>query len=173
MDNNLKYTDETDKSLGVAGMTISLVACDGENLLASVSLEDNEDAMQFAEEFFFAGNPRFSAKIAWNEMLKQYQVACGMLLGNVMCRRFAVGKGVENDLLKVVHDILADAGHTHCSLEDDEIDSLFNKNYRYYSRLFSHSGVLAVARDFATTLRMRRRLTAGEVFEQLSRLNSL
>ncbi|MDO4320780.1 MAG: hypothetical protein Q4C34_09425, partial [Bacteroidales bacterium] len=57
--------------------------------------------------------------------------------------------------------------------EDDEIDTLFNKNYRYYSRLFSHSGVLVVARDFATTLRMRRRLTAGEVFEQLSRLNSL
>jgi len=173
MDTTLKYTDETDKSLGIAGMAISLVACDGEALLASVSLEEGDDSMMFSEEFFFAGNPRLSAKIAWNELLKQYQVASAMLMGNIMCRRFAAGHGVESPLLQIVRDLLSDAGHTHCSLEDDEIETLFNKNYRYYTRLFSHGGVLSVARDLATTLRMRRRMTAGEVFEQLSRLNSL
>lgn len=171
--NTLKYTDETDRSLGVAGMAISLVACDCERLLASVSLEKDEQEIQFAEEFFFAGNPRMSAKIAWNELLRQYQVAMGMMLGNIMCRSFAAGHTPDAAALRAVHDILAEMGHTHCSLEDDEIESLFNKNYGYYSRLFNHGGVLVVARDFATALRMRRRMTAGEVVEHLARLNSI
>ena len=40
MYDKLKYIDETDKSLGIAGMAITLVACDCEDMLACVSLEE-------------------------------------------------------------------------------------------------------------------------------------
>lgn len=173
MYDKLKYIDETDKSLGIAGMAITLVACDCEDMLACVSLEDGEESISMAEEFFFNGNPRLSAKIAWNEILKQFQVTAGMLIGNVLCRKFCKGISPEADLLKVVHDIIIEEGARHCSLDEDEADAVYNKNYRYYNRLFMHPTVVGVARDFATALRMQRRMTSGEVIENLRKLGNI
>lgn len=173
MENILKYIDETDKSLGIAGMAISLIACDSEHLLAKVSLADDEEAITMAEEFFFGGNPRISAKIAWNEILKQFQITSGLLISNVMCRSFGAGKDISKKSLEVIHDMIINDAHTFCSLEDDEAENMYNKEYAYYYRMFSHPSVVSVARDFATTLRMQRRMTAGEVIENLRRLSSL
>ena len=173
MYDKLKYIDETDKSLGIAGMAITLVACDCEDMLACVSLEDGEESISMAEEFFFNGNPRLSAKIAWNEILKQFQVTAGMLIGNVLCRKFCKGTSPDADLLKLVHDIIVEEGARNCSLDEDEADAVYNKNYRYYNRLFMHPTVAGVARDFATALRMQRRMTSGEVIENLRRLGNI
>ena len=169
----LKYTDETDKCLGLAGMAISLVACDGEEYLAAVSLDPEEDSFSMAEEFYFSGNPRFSAKIAWNEMLKQFQITTGMMLANVLCRAFAAGHSPAREAIDAVHEIIISEGTDRCELDNDEIDSLFNKNYAYYNRLFSHPTVNVIARDFAAALQRQRRMTSGEVLEALRRLNSL
>lgn len=173
MDINLHYSDESDKSLGIAGMAIALVACDSESVLASVSLEPDEEAFDFSQDFFFSGNPRQSARIAWNELLRQYQIASSLLLGNVFCRARAAGHAPEDDVLDIVRGFIAGEGREYCSLDDDEIQTVYDKTLRFHTRLFSHPGVLSVARDFATVLRMRRSMTAGEVFEQLSRLNSI
>lgn len=173
MENKLKYTDETDKSLGVAGMAISLVACDGEEYLASVSLEDNEEALQMAEEFFFGGNPRFSAKIAWNEILKQFQITSGMMLSNVMCRNLSAGRAIDRDMIETIHQLILSDGQEFCSLERDEVENLYNREYQYYYRMFSHPSVATIARDFASTLRLQRRMTAGEVIENLRRLSAI
>lgn len=167
----LKYKDETDKSLGIAGMAISLVACDCENFLAAVSLDDGDESIEMAQEFFFNGNPRISAKIAWNEILRQFQVTTGLLLGNVLCRAFSAGHDVDDDVMQAVHDMIFDAGRTHCSLDDDELDALYRKEYVYYRRMFSHPQVTGIARDFASTLRLHRRMSAGEVIENLRRLS--
>lgn len=173
MDSILKYTDEADKSLGIAGMAISLVACDGEDYLTAVSLAEDEDSVAMSEEFYFVSNPRFSAKIVWNELLKQYQVIAGMMLGNVLCRAYGAGRNPAREALEAVRATLGELGSEECELEKDEIDKLYNKNYAYYTRLFSHPTVATVARDFAGALQSQRRLTAGEVFEHLRRLNSL
>lgn len=169
----LKYTDETDKSLGVAGMAITLVACDCEDMLSAVSLEEGEESISMAEEFFFNGNPRMSAKIAWNEILKQFQVTTGMLIGNVLCRRFCAGTSPDAEMIRIVHDIIIDEGTNQCSLDEDESEAVYNKYYRYYNRLFTHPTVAVVARDFAATLRMQRRMSAGEVIDNLRRLTNL
>lgn len=169
----LKYTDEEDRSYGVAGMTISLLACDAENMLSCVSLEPEEDSVEMSEEFFFNGNPRQSARIAWNELLRQLRVAAAMGLGNVICRARTRGRRPAEDMLRAIHDFVAEQGQAECSLEADEIEKLYRHDLGYYDRLFSHPGVQDVAREFATVLRMRRRMSAGEVFEQLSRFNHL
>lgn len=173
MNGKLKYTDDVDKSLGLAGMAITLVACDSEELIASVSMEDDEEPLEMAGEFFFGGNPRFSAKIAWNEILRQYQITMSLLLGNVLCRNLCTGRDIDNDVLQSIHEIILSEGMDNCSLEEDEIDALYNKNYRYYHNLFSHPSVGLVARDFATTLRMQRRMSAGEIIENLRRLSTI
>lgn len=173
MDIDLHYTDESDKSLGIAGMAIALVACDSESILASVSLEPDEEAFDFTQDFFFSGNPRQSARIAWNELLRQFQIASSLLLGNVFCRARAAGRAPEAAALDMVRAFIDGEGREYCSLEADEIQAVYDKNLRFHTRLFTHPGVLSVARDFATVLRMRRTMSAGEVFEQLARLNSI
>lgn len=170
---SLKYKDEHDKSLGIAGMAITLVFNDKEHLLASVSMEDGEEAFRMAEEFYFGGNPRLSAKIAWKEFLSQFQVGMGMLLGNVMCRSFAAGNSPSDDVLGTVHDMVIEDAVEFCSLDRDEADSLFNQAEDYYRRMFAHPGVCVVARDFADSLVKQRRMTAGEVIDGLRRLASL
>lgn len=168
----LKYSDEIDKSLGVAGMAIALLACDGENCIATVSLEDNEAAVDFTPEAFFACNPRFSAKIAWNQQMREFHIYSGLLLGNVFCRYIVASKSLRQDIINVLHDLIYEQAEEKCSLENDEIESIFNKDVHYFNRLFNHPGVADAARDFANTLRIQRRMTAGEAFEYLSRLTS-
>ena len=169
---DLRYTDDTDLSLGVAGMAIALVACDSESALAGVCLDDDEP-LRLAEEFYFSGNPRQNARVAWNEYLRQYRVESALLLGNVMCRHYVAGRRPTADLLQGVHDFLFDEGREHCSLDDDELDRLYQRDLQYHTRLFTHPGVRSVAGDFAALLRMRRHMSAGDVLEQLSRLNNL
>lgn len=173
MKSALKYVDEADKALGIAGMAISLVACDGEDFLAAVSIVDGEDSLDMSDEFFFNGNQEFSAKLAWNEMLKQFQLTAGMLLGNVMCRAYAAGHSPSRDTLDAVRRLIREEGSEHCSLDRDEADAIYEKDYDYYSRLFAHPTVAEVARNFASVLRTRRRLNAAEVLDNLRRLNSL
>lgn len=173
MNDLMKYADEADKSLGIAGMAISLVACDSEDYLASVSLEEGDEPLELAGEFFFGGNPGISAKIAWNEILRQYQVGSAMIMGNVLCRAHAAGHGLDDRVVDFIHRFICDEGHSMCSLDDDEVENLYNKNFAYYKRLFSHPSVVIIARDFADDLRQRRHMSAGEVLESLRRLNNL
>ena len=173
MTNKLKYTDETDKSLGVAGMAISLIANDGETYLASVSLMDDEDTIALAEETYFTGNPRMSAKIAWKDILRKYQIASGLMLGNVLCRCLSAGRGVDVEMLRAIHDMIISEGREQCSLDGDEAENIYDEQYDHFRRIFAHPTVASIARDFASTLRLQRRMTAGEVFENLKRLSSI
>lgn len=170
---HLKYVDEVDKSLGVAGMTIALMACDGENCITSVSIEEGEETLDFSPEASFPGNPRFSARIAWSQLMREFQIFSGMVIGNVVCRNIVAKHTVRQELIDDIHELILQHGREICSLDDDEIDSLFDKDMRYFRGLFNHPGVSDVARSFATNLRLQRRMSAGEVFEQLSRLSSI
>ncbi len=170
---NLKYKDEVDKSYGIAGMAISLIACDCEQYMASVSIENGEEQVELSPELFFIRNPRFSAKITWTDLIKQFRIATAMLLGNALCRHYGATDLLQEDSLTQLKDFLVSEGHELCELEDDEINEIFDNSRRYYTRLFSHGGVQTIARDFATTLRVRRRLSSGEILDHLSRLNNI
>ena len=71
MEDYFKYTDENDKSYGIAGMAIALLTTDSEDMLASVSLEPDDNSFEMSGEFFFATSPRMSAKLAWRDILRQ------------------------------------------------------------------------------------------------------
>ncbi len=173
MNNTLKYIDERDKSYGIAGMAISLIACDCEDYLASVSIEKDEESVSMVQNFHFCGNSNLSVKNAWNDLLREFQLASCMLIGNVMCRSMLSGNILDRNSIDLIRDIIKSFGKDSLSLEDDEIESIYNKNYKYYNKLFSHPTVATIARDFATSLRMQRRMSAAEVMEELHRLNSL
>lgn len=169
----LKYKDETDKSLGIAGMAIGLVAMDCEEYIAAVSLDPADDSLVMSREYYVTANPNFSAKLLWKAQLRNHEVNSAVLLANVLCRAMAAGQRVAPDSLAEIHSIIINDGCRQCDLDRDEVEEMYRKAYNYYYRLFSHPSVAVVARDFATTLRMQRRMTTAEILDNLRRLSSL
>ena len=171
----LRYADEEDRSFGLAGMTIALVLWDGEPFLASLSIDKPVgESMEFTPAFGFCGNPRFSASLAWREMLKQFELSAAMIMGNAMCRAYiGSSQPLSSEAASALRSVISEEARDLCSLEDDEIDIVFNKTRRYLDRAFSHAGVSVIARDFANTLMQRRHLSAVEAFEILSSLNRM
>ncbi|WP_300632145.1 hypothetical protein [uncultured Duncaniella sp.] len=171
----LKYTDDNDRCYGATGMAIGLMVFDGDDMLASITLDgDPNEMVAMSPDFYFAGNPGVSAKAAWNQMLKNYNIGIGMLMSNLLCRHLVNRReALPQDLHDFLHDFAREEGHEACSLDDDEIDRLFDKNFSYLNRVFSHRGVQSVAHDFATTLSQRRSLSRLDTLELLDALRML
>lgn len=175
MKRRLSYKNEDDKCYGATGMAMAVVIFDGEDMLAGIDLDaDPESVMQFTGDFYFNGNPSFSAKNAWNQILKNFNLAMALSLGNVICRHVVYqSKPVENEIKDFLHQLMIDEGSKDCALDEDETERLFEKNFNYLNRVFNHSGVQSVARDFATTLKLRRKMSRMEVIDQLHALSML
>lgn len=175
MDKNLKYRNEDDKCYGATGMAIAMVVLDGKDKLLSVDLDGEADSlMSLNYEFYFSGNQTISAKTAWNHILNNFNLSMAMSIANVMCRSMVMGHSTPSaDAKRTLRDRIIEEGRSSCQLDDDESMRLFDKNYNYLSRIFTHRGVQQVARDFATVLKERRQLTRGEVIEHLRALNSI
>ncbi|MDE5988103.1 MAG: hypothetical protein K2F88_02640 [Duncaniella sp.] len=171
----LKYKDDTDRSYGATGMAIGLLIFDGEDMLASINIDnDPNDMVEMSPDFYFAGNPGVSAKTAWNQLLKNYNLGIGMLMSNFLCRHLVSARqALPAALRDLIHQVAVEEGHEACSLEDDEIDRLFEKNMAYLTKVFSHRGVQSIAHDFAAELLSRRSLSRLDVLEQLEALRVL
>lgn len=170
----LKYTDETDRCYGAAGMAISLVVYDGEELLSALSLDGDEPTMTLAPDFFFAGNPGVSAKSAWRQILKNYNLGVAMMAANLLCR-YMVSRhtGLPSDVRESLHDLALQEGADACGLDADEVDAIFEKNVGYLTRVFSHHGVHTVAHDFASALGERRHLSRMDALDILQALHMM
>lgn len=175
MDSNLSYNCEDDKCYGATGMAISIMVYDSDELLSSISLDAPAHSMvDLIDDFYFSGNPGLSAKSAWNQILRSFNLTMAMTIGNVMCRTMVRDrKAIDDDLRRRLLEIVTTEGLDTCSLEEDECRSLFAKNYNYLYRVFNHQGVHDVAHDFADRLKRARHMTRLEVVEQLRGLRVL
>lgn len=91
-----------------------------------------------------------------------------------MCRSIVLDNHPVDPAIKEhLRHQAVDEGHDSCSLDDDEINRLFDKNYSYLLRVFNHQGVQGIVNDFARLLKRQRRLTRFEVMEQLRALSML
>ena len=170
---SLRYKDESDRAYGIAGMVISLVVLDGEPYLASVNIDNPiGEAIDFTPAFGFMGNPRLSASLAWRELIKQFEFSTAMLMGNAMCRAYvSSSRPLSNETTSILKDIIRNEGRETYSLEEDETNIIYNRTHRYLERVFTHSGVVEMAHDFAAALLSKRNLSSGEVFEFLNAIN--
>lgn len=168
----LSYRDEEDKCYGVTGMAMAIVIFDGEDMLARINIDAPADeVIEFSDDFYFSGNPGMSAKSSWNKLLTNFNITMAMSISNVMCRRMVHDhKDIDAEMVDYLHDVMLETAMDQCSLENDETERLFNKNYNYLHRVFSHSGVAHVANDFARQLQTRRSLSRMDVMELLQAL---
>ncbi len=89
MDQDFKYSNEEDRSYGLAGMAVSVVVWDSERLFNAVDIDAAAgEAMEMTQEFYFSGNPGLSAKAAWESMVEHFQLSTAMMVSNVMCRLY-------------------------------------------------------------------------------------
>lgn len=174
MDKHLKYIDEKDKSYGLAGVAISIVALDAEGYLDAISIDSPAgECVEFSHDFFVTSNPGFSAKIAWNERFKHFQITAGMLIANLMCRSYVQHRNkLSSETIDELRKIIFDEGEAVCSLEKDETDAVFDRSVSYFDRLFSYAKVHELANNFASTIVSKRRLSAQEIFEVLQQLEN-
>lgn len=171
----LKYKDEHDRSLGLAGSAIAMVIWDGEDQLAAIDLDRPAGCgMELTPDYSFSGNPRLSARQAWQQMLKQLELTSAMVMGNVLCRSY-VGQGrpPSSSARAALRAILRDEAITACSLEDDEIDQMYSRLLDLQSQIFVHNEVSTIARTLSADLLTHRRLTAAEVLDRLNRLGKI
>lgn len=167
----LNYSDGHDKSFGLAGMAITLVACDGQELLIGIDMDDTDGrSLLMSPEFTAKGNPRMSAKLVWTQSLEHFKLATSMILGNLMCRHYILRhKALASDIADMLRSLARNEADELCALETDEADAIFNNCYNYVDRLFNHPGVRSIAEEFAEELRSRRNISASEIFDFLSR----
>lgn len=175
MDKKLKYRDERDKTYGLTGMAIALVMTDGEDMLMQLSLDaPTGESLNLSPDFFFQPNPRYSAKLVWNQLLNQLSMVTGMLIGNVMCRSYLLdSQRLSDEVVDEIKEIVRTEATDTCALEDDEIDNLFRRNYNYFDRLFNHRMVASIAHEFASELMSRRTFSGQEALDHLRDLGRL
>lgn len=170
----LRYADRTDKSFGLAGMAISLVAWDAEETLSHIDLDASpEEALRMTPDFYLS--PVASAKAVWENNLRRFQLASAMLVANVACRNFVhhARRVMPAEIDETMRTIIADEGRALCQLEPEEAMHVYSKAYTYCHRLFGHPEVARLAGVLSSRLIERGCLSAHEVFELLAPLNRL
>lgn len=175
MENNFKYSSEDDKCYGIAGMAVGMVVWDCENMLASISLDTPADeSIEFTPEFYFSSNQNLSAKSVWHKVFEHYQLYMGMLISNIVCRNIVLNRSfVGEKVKKQLFSYIEEEGKESCSLDNDEIKRLFDKNYDYIYRLFNHNGVQEIVHGFASRLKQQRKLSRTDVIDGLRALSML
>ena len=168
----LAYLNEDDKAYGLAGMAISRAALDAIDRVAAVSLDADGPMVTFSHQYYFSGSPSVSPKVTWDTLLHNFYITSAMVISNVMARSIVrLGQEVPADLLDTIHKEIAEEGRDTCSLEDDEIDTLYDKTRSYMGRIFRNPRLHPAIDDFARTLSRRRSLSGNEIIDELRALS--
>ena len=119
-------------------------------------------------------NPDFSAKEVWSHLVKQYELFIAMTVGNYLCRQLVYkGKNVDPFAKTELRKSVYEEGKNVCSLEDDEIESYFTREYSNMQKVFSHPGVQQVVRNFAEKLEESRTLSHDDIVSILKALQMM
>lgn len=168
----LTYLNEDDKAYGLAGMAISLAALDAIDRVAQVSLDAAGPMVTFSHQYYFSGSPSISPKTTWDNLLHNFYITSAMVISNVMARSIVrLGCDVPQEILDTIHNEIAAEGRDACSLEDDEIDALYDKTRSYMGRIFRNPRLHPAIEEFARTLSRRRSLSGNEILDELRALS--
>ncbi len=168
----LKYRNEDDRCYGLAGMAISLAALDALDRVSSISLDNEGPMVTFNYSYHFNGSPAISPKATWNNLIDNYQLTSTLIISNMMSRRLVKDrKDFRQEIIDMLYDEIAFEGRETCSLEDDEIRSLFNKTLSYSQRIFNNRRLYPMIDELAHVISRKRILTGKEIYEILRQLD--
>lgn len=170
----MKYRDEEDKCYGAAGMAIGVAVYKAEGSLAGANIDNPAWRLVDFYDEENASSPAFSAKAVWGHTLENFEVELAMAIGNVLCRALVRDRSyLDFRLRNLLLDAAKKDGFEYCSLEADEVSRLFEKEYSYLERIFSHDGIAHIASGIASRLQDVRSLSRMELLEALQPLRAL
>ncbi|MBO5445494.1 MAG: hypothetical protein J5995_09195 [Muribaculaceae bacterium] len=164
----LQYSNEDDRAYGLAGMAISLAALDAFDRIAEINLDGEPSMVEFSNEYYFSGSPSISPKSTWDNMVQNFHITASMVISNVMSRAMVrMHREIPAEVLGAVHTAILDEGRDSCGLEDDEIDTLFNRTLSYSRRIFANPRLHPAIEEFARVLSRKRVLSGNELRDEL------
>lgn len=167
----LSYLNEDDRAYGLAGMAISVAALDAIDRIAKVSLDSEDTMISFSHEYYFTGSPSISPKSTWNNLIQNFYITSAMVISNVMARSMVrLGTEVPDDIMERIRTEMEEEGSDSCSLETDEVDSLYHKTTTGMRRIFANRRLHPAIEEFARTLSRRRTLSGMEIYDELRSL---
>lgn len=170
----LEYLNEDDRAYGLAGMAVSLAALDAVDNVVGVSLDANGPMVTFSNGFYFSQSPTYSPRASWNHLLHTLYITSAMVMSNVMARSIVrMHEDVPQELLDRIREEVAAEARDTCSLDDDEIDTLFDKTRVYMGRIFRNPRLHPAIDQFARTLSRKRTLSGNELIDELRALSIL
>ena len=164
----LRYQNEDDRAYGLAGMAIAIAALDAIDRVAEISLDADGPMVSFSHEYYFSGSPSISPKVSWNNLLHNFYITSSMAISNLMARSLVrLHQDLPKKLLEEVHSEMRTEGKDTCSLEEDEVDRIYNRSVTGMRRIFANPRLHPAIDEFAGTLSRRRHLSGTEIYDEL------
>lgn len=162
----LKYKDEDDRAYGLGGMVVSMYLLENDKYIDSISLDaEADDGFRFTADFFHLPNPNLSPKAVWSDSLSRFNLLNSLLVSNLMSRALVRrSERVSREIYQLLMDKLMDEGRELCSLDNDEIKELYNKNFSYFHDVFSNATVASTVRGIVDTLKRERFLDSDALY---------
>ena len=173
---SLHYADETDRCYGLAGMAISLMVWDAEEMLLEIDLDaPAEEALRLTPDFYLTLAPKTGAKAAWEAAVGHFQLISALTVANVTCRHIVRhGRSMISTALDAdIRRFLSEEGAEIAQLDDDEVSSIYGKILAHCARIFRHPGVAQLANDLTDAIQKNKKLPAADVLEILRPLNRM
>ena len=105
-------------------------------------------------------------------MLHNFYITSAMVISNVMARSLVrLKQDVPAEISEAVFNQIAEEGRDSCSLEDDEIHTLYDKTRVYMGRIFRNPRLHPAIDEFARTLSRRRSMSGNEILDELRALS--
>ena len=171
---SLSYLNEDDRAFGLAGMMIALANLRAIDRVANVTIDTDGPMVEFSHEYYFVGSPSISPKSTWDNLVENFHLTTSMVLANVLARSM-VRLNIEapQDLLKSIYSQVELEGRDTCSLENDEIERLYNNALTRATRLFRNPRLHPAIKELAHIISRKRNLSGREIYDELHLLQLL
>ncbi|MDE6078087.1 MAG: hypothetical protein K2G29_10175 [Muribaculaceae bacterium] len=164
----LSYLNEDDRAYGLAGMVISLASLHAIDRVAEICLDSKGPMVEFSHRYYFAGSPSMSPKASWDHLVQNFHLTTSMVVANVLAR--SVVRLKEDAPASVMDEIFSEVereGRDTCSLEDDEIENLYNNALQRARRLFRNPRLHPAIDELVKVISRKRRLSGMEIADEL------
>lgn len=171
---SLTYLNEDDRAYGLAGMVISLASLDALDRVAQVCLDAEGPMVEFSHAYYFVGSPSISPKSTWDNLVQNFHLTTSMVVSNILARSLVrLKENVPEQVMRQIYEEVEREGKDTCSLEDDEIENLYNNALRRSQRIFGNPRLHPAIDEFARVISRRRLLSGMEIMDELHLLQLL
>lgn len=164
----LTYLNEDDRAYGLAGMVISLASLNAIDRVAEVSIDADGPMVEFSHEYYFPGSPVVSPKATWDNLVRNFHITTSMVVSNILARSIVrMKEEAPKEIMDEIYSEVEREGRDTCSLEEDEIENLYNNALMRARRIFRNPRLHPAIDEFARVISRRRSLSGMEILDEL------